>query len=72
MKGGTTQIQERICPMCGGIYRAPAAISRTDNVTPICPACGVREALASLGCSADEQERILDIIRASEERRELE
>lgn len=33
------------CPVCGKEYAAPPAISRKDNATPICPLCGMREAL---------------------------
>lgn len=62
----TGSIPERVCPKCGAVYRAPAAVSREDNETLICPACGTREALAAFGCSADEQERILDMIRGYE------
>ena len=43
------QMKERICPRCGGAYRAAPALSRTDNQTLICPDCGTREALASMG-----------------------
>ena len=54
---------ERVCPKCGRFYREHPAISREDNSTEICPECGIREALASIGCGPDEQEQILDIIR---------
>jgi hypothetical protein len=33
-----------------------------DNSGPICPDCGTREALESIGVGADEQERILNTI----------
>jgi len=33
-----------------------------DNSGPICPDCGTREALESIGVGVDEQERILDTI----------
>lgn len=34
------------CPRCGGRMEAPArALSRVDNRTYICPACGNREGL---------------------------
>lgn len=38
---------------------------RVDNVTIICSDCGTREALESIGVSAEEQEKILDIIHNS-------
>ncbi|MBQ3703170.1 MAG: hypothetical protein II885_10510 [Oscillospiraceae bacterium] len=52
----------RICPLCGQSYTDPPALSRTDNETPICPDCGTRQALQSIGVSAEEQEKILSII----------
>lgn len=33
------------CPRCGRNYNTPPAISRIDNKTKICPACGVEEAM---------------------------
>lgn len=35
----------RVCPVCGREYSDYPAISRRDNVTEICPDCGVMEAL---------------------------
>ena len=63
------EIQEAVCPRCGKAYRAPSAISRADNRTPICPDCGIRESLASIGCTQEEQEHILDLIHEYESRR---
>lgn len=57
------------CPLCGEVYYAHGAISRTDNKTLICPDCGIRESLASIGCTPDEQEHILELIHAFNERR---
>ena len=54
--------QLRICPLCGKTYIEPPALSRTDNETLICPDCGTRQALGSIGISAEEQEKILSII----------
>ena len=51
--------QKRICPKCGETYRERPAVSRADNRTPICPDCGTREALESMGISPDEQEQII-------------
>ena len=53
---------ERTCPVCGKIYTGVPAISRTDNATLICPDCGTRQALESLGISREEQDKILGII----------
>lgn len=33
------------CPICGRVYYEYPAISRQDNKTPICPLCGIAEAL---------------------------
>ena len=54
--------QIRICTLCGEAYTDHPAISRTDNETPICPRCGTRQALDSIGISSEEQERIIAII----------
>jgi predicted RNA-binding Zn-ribbon protein involved in translation (DUF1610 family) len=35
----------RICPACGNEYTDHPAISRKDNMTEICPRCGMKEAL---------------------------
>ena len=56
------RIHARKCPVCGCTYTAYPALSRRDNMTEICPDCGVREALASIGVDADEREQILDTI----------
>lgn len=58
----TDVIKTAACPLCGRIYHGHPAISRTDNETPICPDCGTRQALESIGIAAEEQERIIDTI----------
>lgn len=55
----------RVCPRCGKSYAAPPALSRTDNETLICPDCGTREALESIGVDTAEQEQILESIHRS-------
>lgn len=47
------------CPKCGREYEDRPAISRVDNKTEICPECGTREALESVGISPEKQEEIL-------------
>ncbi|WP_276688920.1 hypothetical protein [Ruminococcus callidus] len=59
------EIEERICPKCGRTYTEHPALSRTDNKTLICPDCGIREALESMGISKEEQEKIISIIHRS-------
>lgn len=54
--------QIRVCPRCGQMYAEPPALSRVDNETLICPDCGTREALESIGVKPDEQEKILETI----------
>jgi predicted nucleic-acid-binding Zn-ribbon protein len=57
----------RVCPLCGNTYAEPPALSRTDNETLICPDCGTRQALESIGISAEEQEKILSILHRTRE-----
>ena len=63
MKDNVRQI--RVCPLCGKTYGEAPALSRTDNETLICPDCGTRQALESIGIDAKERERILSIIHQS-------
>ena len=51
-----------ICPKCGTAYIGHPALSRVNNATLICPDCGIREALESMGISVEEQNSILDTI----------
>ena len=51
-----------ICPRCGKPYYKPPALSRLDNETAICPDCGTREALDSIGVSPKEQDAIIQTI----------
>lgn len=61
MKNDTTA-RIRVCPRCGNSYAAPPALSRLDNETLICPDCGTREALESIGVDEVEQEQIINTI----------
>ena len=54
-----------VCPKCGQPYKGRPALSRKDNKTLICPDCGVREALESIGVDVNEQEAILATIHRS-------
>ena len=55
-----------LCPLCGRLYAGHPALSRTDNETPICPDCGTRQALASIGISPEDQEKIISILHANQ------
>jgi len=55
----------RRCPKCGQEYTEHPALSREDGETLICPDCGTREALNTLGISTDEQDRIIQAIHRS-------
>lgn len=52
----------RTCPLCGAQFGGVPALSRMYPNTQICPDCGTREALESIGVSVAEQEKILGII----------
>lgn len=61
-----TEITElKICPRCGKAYHGAPALSRVDGETFICPDCGTREALESIGVKPSEQEEILETIHRS-------
>jgi hypothetical protein len=50
----------RICPICNKEYTEYPALSRIDNTTEICPECGQRQALESIGVTDKaEQDRII-------------
>ena len=53
------------CPVCGREYSEPSALSRVDNVTEICPECGVREALQAAGMDEAKQNEIIQAIKAN-------
>lgn len=53
----------KFCPKCGKPIDGVPATSR-ENGAAVCPDCGTREALASIGVCAAEQEEIIAIIHA--------
>ena len=59
-----------VCPRCGKAYHGPPALSREDNETLICPDCGTRQALQSIGVDTAEQEQIIETIHRHMESRE--
>lgn len=56
----------RVCPLCGQEFEGVPALSRADNETLICPDCGTRQALESIGISMEEREEILAIIHRNQ------
>lgn len=50
------------CPVCGKDYKEPSAISRRDNITEICPDCGVIEAMEAAGFSESKKVETLNRI----------
>lgn len=61
-KERNTERRSAVCPMCGKTYTEYPALSREDNETLICPDCGIRQALDSIGVKPIEQNEILGII----------
>ena len=55
-------IRISVCPRCGRSFHEHPALSRLDSETLICPDCGTREALDTLGISKEEQDEILAAI----------
>ena len=51
-----------ICPECGKEYTAHPAVSRKDSTTPICPDCGIRQALAPVIDDPEEIERVIGVV----------
>ena len=60
-----TMSRAAVCPRCGKVYTDRPAISRVDDKTPICPDCGTREALESIGIDTVEQDKILRAIHGN-------
>ena len=58
-------VRIRVCPRCGQGYTEPPALSSYDGETLICPDCGTREALESIGVSTEEQDAIIEAIHRS-------
>ncbi|MGN0597240.1 MAG: hypothetical protein ACI4J1_07940 [Ruminiclostridium sp.] len=54
----------RTCPLCGAQYSGYPALSRKYPNMQICPDCGTREALESIGVEPEEQEKILETIHS--------
>ena len=57
-----TGVRTAVCPICGQTYHSRPAVSRLDNTMLICPDCGTRQALESIGVKPEEQAEILETI----------
>lgn len=57
------EIIKTICPKCGKEYTGAPALSRLDNTTLVCPDCGTREALESIGMETTEIEEIIEVLQ---------
>ena len=55
----STGRKKGVCPRCGQAYYGRPTVSRKDNKTQLCPDCGTREALESIGVGLAEQDSIL-------------
>ena len=60
-----TMTRTAVCSRCGKVYTGRPAISRVDDKTPICPDCGTREALESIGIDIAEQDKNLRAIHGT-------
>lgn len=56
------EVIKTICPKCGKEYTGSPALSRLDNTTLVCPECGTREALESIGLPEREIEDIVAVL----------
>lgn len=61
----TSFAKPKICPKCGASYVGVPALSRIANLGSICPDCGSREALESIGIDKTEQDKIIETIHNS-------
>ena len=53
-------MEKKICPICGNPYTGHPALSRTDDKTEICPDCGIRQSLQSIGIAPEDLPRIFE------------
>lgn len=60
-------MNERTCPVCGQTYTTRPALSRKDNSTEICPACGLREALETVPLTDEQKAEIIAIAQKGSE-----
>jgi len=60
----TNTHKRKVCSKCGNTYYGASALSRVDNESQICPDCGTREALESIGVDAAEQNKIIEKIHS--------
>lgn len=54
--------EQNICVNCGKAYSGRPALSRKDNKSLICPKCGTRKALDSIGITEEQKQETLESI----------
>lgn len=60
--GDVIKLKKKVCPLCGNEYVGHPALSRLDNATYICPDCGQRQALESVGITDKlEQDKVINL-----------
>ena len=60
----------RICPICKRQYDEHPALSRKDNLTEVCPDCGMAEAFEAFGLTKKAaREKVKEITTATEANR---
>ena len=64
-------IVRKVCPYCSEPLTAHPALSRRDNKTLICPDCGTREALATIGMDIEDQEGVIAAIHQLSDKKDL-
>ena len=57
--------EERKCPKCGRTYMCPPAKSRDDG-KPICPVCGVIEAMEATPLPEEEKRSVIAFAEKTE------
>lgn len=63
------ELVRRVCPACNAEYVKRPAVSRVDGRL-ICPECGIREALDSIGITEKaDQDHVIELIKEYERER---
>lgn len=54
------------CPKCGKSFYGRPALSRQDNITLICPACGLKEAIDAMDVSELKKKELFEFAENSD------